>query len=91
MRPRVATVVNATSQLVNEPAMQDVLGWRMQLAQHALETEDATVAELAGRLGYQSEAASARALKRVMGTSPGAVRRRSERRPGSPIALAAAS
>jgi AraC-like DNA-binding protein len=79
------------TQLVNEPAMQYVMRWRMQLAQHALETEDATVAELAGRLGYQPEAAFARAFKRVIGTSPGSVRRSSERRPGSPIALAAAS
>ena len=79
------------TQLVNEPAMQYVMRWRMQLAQHALETEDATVAELAGRLGYQSEAAFARAFKRVIGTPPGAVRRSSERRPGSPMALAAAS
>ena len=30
MRPRVAIVVNATSQLVNEPAMQYVMRWRMQ-------------------------------------------------------------
>ena len=79
------------TQLVNEPAMQYLMRWRMQLAQHALETENATVAELAGRLGYQSEAAFARTFKRVIGTPPGAVRRSSERRPGSPIALAAAS
>jgi AraC-like DNA-binding protein len=58
------------TQLVNEPAMQYVMRWRMQLAQHALETEDATVAELAGRLGYQSEAAFARTFKRVIGTPP---------------------
>ena len=31
--------------------------------------------ELAGRLGYQSEAAFSRAFKRIVGISPGAVRR----------------
>jgi AraC-like DNA-binding protein len=55
------------SQLVDQPAMQYLTRWRMQLAQHALQTEGATVAELATRLGYQSEAAFARAFKRVTG------------------------
>ena len=35
--------------------------------------EGATVAELAQRLGYRSEAAFARAFKRVIGIPPGAV------------------
>jgi AraC-like DNA-binding protein len=63
------------TELVDEPAMQYLTRWRMQLAQHALQTEGATVAELAGRLGYQSEAAFARAFKRVTGLPPGAARR----------------
>jgi AraC-like DNA-binding protein len=61
--------------LVDEPAMQYVTRWRMQLAQSALETEAASVGELAGRFGYRSEAAFARAFKRVIGVPPGAVRR----------------
>jgi AraC-like DNA-binding protein len=52
-----------------------VTGWRMHVAQDALETEGATVGELADRLGYRSEAAFARAFKRVVGMAPGAVRR----------------
>jgi AraC-like DNA-binding protein len=63
------------TELVNEPAMQYVTRWRMQIAQSALEAEGATVAELADRLGYRSEAAFARAFKRVIGVPPGAVRR----------------
>jgi AraC-like DNA-binding protein len=63
------------TELVREPAMQYVTRWRMQLAQTALATEGATVAELADRLGYRSEAAFARAFKRVTGIPPGAVRR----------------
>ena len=62
------------TELVGEPAMQYVTRWRMHLALNALETEDAKVAELADRLGYRSEAAFARAFKRVIGVPPGAVR-----------------
>ncbi len=64
------------TKLVGEPAMQYVTRWRMQVALDALETEGATVAQLADRLGYRSEAAFARAFKRVIGVSPGAVRPR---------------
>jgi AraC-like DNA-binding protein len=74
------------TQLVDEPAMQYVTRWRMQLAQHALQSEGATVAELAGRLGYQSEAAFARAFKRVTGLPPGAARRGGHRETTGPIA-----
>ena len=61
--------------LVGEPAMAYVARWRMQIALAALRDEGATVAELADRLGYRSEAAFSRAFKRVTGRSPGAVRR----------------
>jgi AraC-like DNA-binding protein len=76
--------------LVGEPAIQYVTRWRMQIAQSALETEGATVAELANRLGYRSEAAFARAFKRVIGIPPGAVKRGGARRPADSVAPAAA-
>jgi AraC-like DNA-binding protein len=63
------------TELVDEPAMQYVTRWRMHVARDALESEGATVAQLAGRLGYRSEAAFARAFKRVTGVPPGAVKR----------------
>jgi AraC-like DNA-binding protein len=63
------------TELVGEPAMQYVTTWRMHLARAALQEGDATVAQLADRLGYRSEAAFARAFKRVIGAPPGAVRR----------------
>ena len=63
------------SELVGEPVMRYVARWRMQVAMEALKGEGATVAQLADRLGYRSEAAFSRAFKRVIGTSPGAVRR----------------
>ena len=57
------------------PSMQYVTRWRMHLAVDALREDGATVGELASRLGYRSEAAFARAFKRVIGVPPGAVRR----------------
>jgi AraC-like DNA-binding protein len=61
--------------LVGEPVMHYVTRWRMQLAYAGLAEEDATVAELALRLGYRSEAAFSRAFKRFFGVAPGAARR----------------
>jgi AraC-like DNA-binding protein len=63
------------TELVGEPAMQYVARWRMNVALNSLKEERATVAELASRLGYRSEAAFARAFKRVIGVPPGAVKR----------------
>jgi AraC-like DNA-binding protein len=65
--------------LVGEPAMTYVARWRMQVATSALREERTTVGELADRLGYQSEAAFSRAFKRIIGVSPGTVRRDRER------------
>ena len=53
--------------LVGEPVMRYVARWRMQVAVGALRDEGATVGELAYRLGYRSEAAFARAFKRIVG------------------------
>jgi AraC-like DNA-binding protein len=59
--------------------MQYITRWRMQVALNALQEEGATVGELANQLGYRSEAAFARAFKRVIGISPGVIRRSAER------------
>jgi AraC-like DNA-binding protein len=63
------------TELVDEPVIRYLTRWRMQVALDALGGEGATVAELAHRLGYRSEAAFARAFKRVIGIPPGAVKR----------------
>ena len=63
------------SRLVEQPAMEYVTRWRMQVAADELRQGGASVAEVADRLGYRSEAAFARAFKRVLGLPPGAVRR----------------
>lgn len=61
--------------LAGEPVMRYVTRWRMQVARDRLQQDGATVAELAGELGYESEAAFSRAFKRTVGVSPGALRR----------------
>ena len=66
------------TKLVGEPAMQYIARWRMHLALTWLNEDRVTLAVLASRLGYQSEAAFSRAFKRFNGISPGAVRRNGE-------------
>lgn len=61
-------------ELVGEPPVAYVARWRMQVAYDRLRADRPAVAELANELGYGSEAAFARAFKRVVGTTPGAVR-----------------
>jgi AraC-like DNA-binding protein len=61
--------------LVGEPAMQYVARWRMNVALTWLKQDDAPLGEVAGRVGYESEAAFSRTFKRLIGYPPGAVRR----------------
>jgi AraC-like DNA-binding protein len=63
------------SALVGEPPMHYVTRWRMHVGLTQLQEEGANLAELAERLGYQSEAAFSRAFRRFLGVSPGAARR----------------
>jgi AraC-like DNA-binding protein len=54
-----------------------LLQWRMRLGAVWLKNEAMTVAEIATRLGYASDAAFGRAFKRFMGYSPGSLRSKS--------------
>ena len=74
------------TELVGEPMMHYLTRWRMHVAHDCLRQNGTPVAEIAERLGYRSKAAFSRAFKRVVTTSPGAVRRRR----GKQIAIAAA-
>ncbi|MEU4420188.1 AraC family transcriptional regulator [Actinoplanes sp. NPDC024001] len=65
---------------VGEPAMRYLLAVRMQRARTLLRDERATVAAVAGQVGYASEVAFAAAFKREVGTSPGAYRKAAETR-----------
>jgi AraC-like DNA-binding protein len=49
----------------------------MHVAVTWLQDDDAPIADVASRLGYESEAAFSRAFKRTVGKWPGAIRRRS--------------
>jgi AraC-like DNA-binding protein len=69
------------TELVGEPAMHYASRWRMHVALTWLKEETAPLADLASRLGYQSEAAFSRAFKRFMGVSPGAARQNDAARP----------
>ena len=71
--------------LVGESAVRYLTQWRMQLACTHLRETSEPLSVLAGRLGYQSEAAFCRAFKRVFGVPPGSVRRA-----GAPLAPAVA-
>lgn len=63
------------TQLVGLPPMQYLGRWRMHVALARLQEHDDGLAELAGRVGYQSEAAFSRAFKRHMGVAPGAIQK----------------
>jgi AraC-like DNA-binding protein len=63
------------SDRVGEPAMRYLLALRMQRARTLLHDHDATVATVAGQVGYRSDVAFAAAFKREVGSSPGAYRR----------------
>lgn len=60
--------------LLGESPMEYLTRWRMQLAYNLLDEEHLSVLEVALRSGYESEAAFAKAFKRVIGIGPGAVR-----------------
>ncbi len=63
-------------ELVGEPPLQYLARWRMTKAAQQLRETDATLAEVAGKAGYLSEASFNKAFKRWEGTAPGAYRRR---------------
>ncbi len=60
--------------LVGEPPFSYVTRCRMSKATRVLRSSDATIAEVAVRAGYDSEASFCRAFKRWLGTSPAAFR-----------------
>jgi AraC-like DNA-binding protein len=61
--------------LLGTPPAQYLTRWRMQLASGWLRNEQLTVAEVAARIGYESESSFSRAFKRFSGQPPSALRR----------------
>lgn len=64
--------------LVGEPPMQYVRKWRFQVAQAWLRETDMTMAEIAEKLSYESEASFNRSFKKFTGHTPGTMRRKAK-------------
>jgi len=61
------------AELVDVTPMAYIARWRMDVARYRLATEDVTASQLAGELGYRSEAAFHRAFTRIVGFTPGSL------------------
>lgn len=61
--------------LVGKSPMDLLTSWRMQVAWQTLERDRGTVADVATKAGYETEAAFRKAFKRHFGVGPGEVRR----------------
>jgi AraC-like DNA-binding protein len=55
--------------------MHYLANWRMQIAAQKLRETNASLAQIADMVGYDSEAAFSRAFKKVFGTAPATWRR----------------
>ncbi|GAA2897523.1 AraC family transcriptional regulator [Streptosporangium fragile] len=65
-----ASLARRFSELVGEPPMTYLAGWRLALAADLLRETDATVGAVARQVGYGSSFALSTAFKRVHGVSP---------------------
>ena len=63
-------------QVVGEPPLTYLTGWRMTQAQDALRRNSSTLAPIAGEVGYGSEFALSAAFRRHVGDAPGRWRER---------------
>jgi AraC-like DNA-binding protein len=71
-----STVAEHFAQVVGQPPMQYLAGWRMQLAARLLAEHSLKVRAIAETVGYASEAAFSRAFKKHTGLAPQAWRQR---------------
>jgi AraC-like DNA-binding protein len=60
------------TELVQEPPLTYLTRWRMTKASHLLRSSSTSVGQVAGRVGYDAEAAFSKAFKRWTGSAPGA-------------------
>jgi AraC-like DNA-binding protein len=66
-------------QYLGQPPMQYLASWRIQVGARLLRESSRVVADIALEVGYDSEAAFARAFKRIVGVPPAAWRRERQR------------
>ncbi len=76
-----ASLARRFTDLVGEPPMTYLTGWRLTLAADLLRTADATIGAVARQVGYGSAFALSTAFKRERGISPQEYRRRVAHRP----------
>jgi AraC-like DNA-binding protein len=62
---------------VGIPAVQYLTQWRMTVATNLLKTSDLSIAHIADKVGYETEAAFRKAYKNRVGTTPGKIRKSS--------------
>ena len=62
-------------ELTGSTPMQYLAAWRMQEARGLLQAGEMSVAEIAERVGYESEPAFRKAFRKITGSTPGAIRR----------------
>lgn len=79
---RTALVKRFTDHL-GMPPMTYLAAWRMQLASSLLSSGILTIAQVAERVGYESEASFGRAFKRSTGMAPSEWRRAASRQAGA--------
>jgi AraC-like DNA-binding protein len=65
-----AQLARRFTELVGEPPMAFLTGWRIALAADLLLETDATIGAVASKVGYGSPYALSAAFKRVRGISP---------------------
>ena len=61
--------------LIGQPPMHYLAHWRMQIATQKLRHTNASLAQVAETVGYDSEAAFSRAFKKAFGSAPATWRR----------------
>src|SRR5438034_606852 len=77
--------VRPVRRYLSGPPMAYLTRWRLQLAARRLTSTPRSVAEIAGDVGYESEAAFSRAFKREFGSPPAKFRRERRTEPtGAP-------
>ena len=70
-----STLVERFAHYLGEPPMAYLARWRLRLGARLLTSSQQSVLEIAGRVGYESEAAFNRAFRREHGMPPGRYRR----------------
>jgi AraC-like DNA-binding protein len=70
-----SSLADRFARLVGQAPMQYLTHWRMQVAAFDLRNTNASLAQVAERIGYDSEAAFSRAFKKTFGAAPATWRR----------------